>query len=141
MSANTGLDIKRILVTTCVCGLLAGGYLGCRPQPGKWTELAALRLSSGHRLRVSQEHYDWAEGWRVSFSVTRPDGEVYGSLLEMETFPWWNVRLREEGDAVKIWRGGDLVGVLRLSNSIFTNFLNSSFDTYTNCFEVKRSVN
>jgi hypothetical protein len=110
--------------------LLCVGFLSRQPSPDKWKKLAELRDNSGNRFVVAQEHYDFAEGWRASFTVVSSDKKTYGSLLEMETRPWRNVRLERSDDDVKIWRSQELVGMLTLTNNIFTNYLNHAFDKY-----------
>jgi hypothetical protein len=110
--------------------LVAIGFFILCPTPGRWKTLAEIVDSSGNRLVVAQEHYSWSEGWRVSFTVITPDRKVYGSLLEMQTLPWANVRMLEKDGAVEIWRSDSRVGLMTWSNRTFTNFMSTSSDSY-----------
>src|SRR5690606_4307890 len=97
-----------VIAIVITCATLAH----CRPRPGRWHLLAELQDPTLGRFTVEQEHYSWVEGWRVSFSLLELDNKLYGTLLEMETLRWQNVRLNKQDDSVHVWRGNELVGSL-----------------------------
>ena len=127
------LKETRLLLAFAFFILLA--CVSCRPKPGEWHKLAELTNSSAERFVVAQEHFDLAEGWNVGFFFITPDQKLYGSLLQMETLPWAKVQLTETNGTVNIWRGPQLVGCLSLSNRIFKNLLDGSYDNYVEGFD------
>src|SRR5690349_10628029 len=104
-------SLKLLAVVVFIAGAF-WGYMVLRPDTSKWTKLAELNGGSGIRYIVAQQHYDWVEGWGVNFFYVTKDQKLYANSLQIETTPWLNVRLTEEGDSVMVWRGRENVGEL-----------------------------
>jgi hypothetical protein len=105
-------------------------WAGCKEKPERWQKLAEATNAAGQRFVVAQQHYDFVEGWRVGFWCIDSDEKLYGSLLEMETGRWREVRLVQTNEMVEVWRGAYLAGKLDLSERTFRNALNGVVDEY-----------
>jgi hypothetical protein len=116
--------MRTFVVVWTLAGILLIGIsfalYSCRPQPGRWEGLTEWTNSVGDCFIVEQEHYDWVEGWGVNITYIS-SGKIYGSSLQIETGPWSDVRISEQGDLVTVRRGTNLVGVYSYANRRFTN--------------------
>ena len=118
-----------------LAGTIAMFASACGRAPhGGWEKLAEHSDSSGNRYVVAQQHYDWIEGWRVSFTLVSSDRKIYGSLLAMKSRRWGMSRITERGQLVKVWREEQVIAVFDTVSRTFTNYLNNSVDRYVDGF-------
>jgi hypothetical protein len=97
-------------------------------QPAKtWTTIGELTGSDGGRYIVRQMHYDWVEGWQVSFGYVDNTGENFRYYLSHESSRWGKVSLVETNGTVKVFQAsGEHAASFWPSNGLFINHLNKT---------------